>query len=162
MLESNTGRRSGARRHKQAAVLLLSAVSTMALAVAPSATAEAGVGRDVLKSCGPGPNGNVCAAVRSDGANVRARAGVESYTGVSIWVHDVTLIRYTYTSRGFSRSEGVARNFFGRDGMTTGPHINLYGSVVAESCDRPVSAIPTVRSRCTESTIRRDLGPPPC
>lgn len=110
------------------------AASVLAVFLSPS-TSGAAVGREVLKKCAPGPNGNVCAAIRSDSRNLRARAGAESYTGVEIWVYRVVLVRTTWVDWQRTISQPVAEAEPGRAGMTRGPHIDVYTPVVAESCD---------------------------
>lgn len=88
------------------------------------------------KKCAPGPNGNVCSTIRSDGTNVRARSGAESYTGVEVWIYRVVLVRTTWFDWRRTNSEIVARAEPGRAGINRGPHIDIYTPVVAESCDR--------------------------
>lgn len=116
-------------------VVLVVAVSLVGVLLSPS-TSYAAVGREVLKKCAPGPNGSVCAAIRTDGRNLRARAGAESYTGVEIWVYRVVLVRTTWVDWQRTTSGPVAEAEPGRAGMTRGPHIDVYTPVVAESCDR--------------------------
>ncbi len=121
--------------NRRLTVTIIVVASLLSVLFAPSASSAA-VGREVVKKCAPGPNGNVCAAIRSDGRNLRARAGAESYTGVEIWVRRVVLVRTTWVDYRRTISEPVAEAVPGRAGMTRGPHIDVYTPVVAESCDR--------------------------